>query len=527
MAKEIEIIKKGYSRDRFTAEQEFELFKCMQDPIYFITTYVKIQHPMKGRIPFKMWPYQIDMIRSFVSHKDCIALTARQMGKTTCAAAFLLWKAMFCPDSGILLAANQMAQAMEIMDRIRFAYENLEDVNWLRAGVTEYNKGSITFDNGSSITARATTPSAGRGLSITLLYLDEFAFVQPNMAQEFWTAISPTLSAGGHCIITSTPNTDDDTFAQIWHGANKNIDDEGNVIPRGEGVNGFFPIEVTWRSNPERDEKWEIDFKNKLGIPRFEREMECKFTTGDEDTLIDGTMLSSMNASKPIFLIDQIRWYDEPQPNHIYGIGWDPAMGSLKDNAAIQVIDFTTMTQIAEWKSNKLPINRQLETLVKILYYIYNTLHSNPLQEGDPDIYWTVENNGIGLAAISEINHLGEDRIPGIFVSEPQSSGGGYKVKGLRTGARSKMEACSLTKKLVESNTLKITSAALIREFKTFIRGNNSYKAKSGEKDDLVMAFVITVRIFDIIKEWDDRMLNIEQNYDLEDMTIEPMPFII
>ena len=154
MAQEIEIIKKGYVKDRYTQEQKIELFKCMQDPIYFMENYVKIQHPMKGRVPFKMWPYQKEMVRAFVGHKDCIALTARQMGKTTCAAGFLLWKAMFCPDSGILLAANQMAQAMEIMDRIRFAYENLEQFNWLRAGVTEYNKGSITFDNGSSITAR-------------------------------------------------------------------------------------------------------------------------------------------------------------------------------------------------------------------------------------------------------------------------------------------------------------------------------------------------------------------------------------
>lgn len=195
--------------------------------------------------------------------------------KTTCAAAFLLWKAMFCPDSGILLAANKMAQAQEIMDRIRFAYENLEQFNWLRAGVTEYNKTSITFDNGSKITARATTPDAGRGLSITLLYLDEFAFVLPNMASEFWTAISPTLSSGGSCIITSTPNNDEDQFAQIWKGANIDTDTHGHLIPGGVGRNGFFPIEVTWHQHPDRDEKWAIDFRNKLGEDRFLREFEC------------------------------------------------------------------------------------------------------------------------------------------------------------------------------------------------------------------------------------------------------------
>lgn len=214
-----------------------------------------------------------------------ILIEYRQMGKTTCAAGFLLWKAMFTPDSGILLAANKMVQAMEIMDRIRFAYENLEEYNWLRAGVTEYNKGTITFDNGSKITARATTPDAGRGLSITLLYLDEFAFVQPNMASEFWTAISPTLSAGGHCIITSTPNNDEDQFAQIWKGANIDTDDNGHRLPGGVGKNGFFPIEVTWDKHPDRDEKWAIDFRNKLGESRFRREFACL----SENTNVDIT----------------------------------------------------------------------------------------------------------------------------------------------------------------------------------------------------------------------------------------------
>lgn len=151
---------------------------------------------------------------------------------TTCAAGFILWKAMFEPDTTILIAANKLAQALEIMDRIRFAYENMEDYNWLRAGIVEYNKGTISFDNGSKIIARATTADAGRGLSITLLYLDEFAFVRPNMASEFWTAIQPTLSTGGHCIVTSTPNNDEDQFAQIWHGANQIFDDYGQELPK-------------------------------------------------------------------------------------------------------------------------------------------------------------------------------------------------------------------------------------------------------------------------------------------------------
>ena len=130
------------------------------------------------------------------------------MGKTTTAAGYLLWYAMFVPDSTILIAAHKYSGAQEIMQKIRYAYELMPD--HIRAGVTSYNKGSIEFENGSRIVAQATTENTGRGMSITLLYCDEFAFVRPTIAKEFWTSISPTLATGGKAIITSTPNSDED-----------------------------------------------------------------------------------------------------------------------------------------------------------------------------------------------------------------------------------------------------------------------------------------------------------------------------
>jgi phage terminase large subunit-like protein len=170
MSKQIEIVKKGHKVERFTEENMVELRKCIADPIYFIENYVLIQHPINGRVPCVLYDYQRELVSTFHNYNKCIALLARQMGKTTCAAGFLLWKAMFEPDVTILVVANKMVQAMEIMDRIRFAYENMEEHNWLRAGAVEYNKQSIKFDNGSEIIARATTADAGRGLSISLLY---------------------------------------------------------------------------------------------------------------------------------------------------------------------------------------------------------------------------------------------------------------------------------------------------------------------------------------------------------------------
>ena len=190
---------------------------------------------------------------------------------STSAAGYLLWYAMFVPDSTILIAAHKYTGAQEIMQRIRYAYENCP--NHIKAGVTTYNKGSLDFENGSRIVSATTTENTGRGMSITLLYLDEFAFVRPTIAEQFWTSITPTLSTGGKAIITSTPNSDEDQFALIWKGANKTEDEFGNITK--VGVNGFKAYRADWREQPGRDEKWAEEMKSQLGQDRFNREINC------------------------------------------------------------------------------------------------------------------------------------------------------------------------------------------------------------------------------------------------------------
>jgi len=191
---------------------------------------------------------------------------------TTTAAGYLLWYSMFISDSTILIAANKYSAVQEIMQRIRYAYELCPD--YIRAGVVSYNKGSLEFDNGSRIVAQATTENTGRGMSISLLYLDEFAFVRNSIAKEFWTSISPTLSTGGKAIITSTPNSDEDQFALLWKGANKTEDEYGNQTSLG--INGFKAYECNWTRHPDRDEQWATDERNRIGEERFLREhMNC------------------------------------------------------------------------------------------------------------------------------------------------------------------------------------------------------------------------------------------------------------
>ena len=182
-----------------------EMRRCAQDPIYFIRNYVKVQHPTKGIVPLDLYDFQEDMVRTYKDNTWCITLTSRQVGKTTTAMAFLLWYACFNDDKTVLVASNRKSNALEIIDRIRTAYEYLPA--WLKPAVTDdgWNKLSVCFDNGSRILSDATTEKTGRGLSISLLMCDEFAFVKKNIQELFWGSILPTLSTGGACIICSTP----------------------------------------------------------------------------------------------------------------------------------------------------------------------------------------------------------------------------------------------------------------------------------------------------------------------------------
>ncbi len=524
---EYEIIKKPYQKDGFTKNQLSEVMRCTFDPIYFIESYIKVQHPILGSQPLKLYDFQTDMVNGFHENRFVIGLTARQMGKTTTAAAYLLWRAMFVPDTKILIAANKMVSALEIMDRIRYGYE--ECPNFIRAGVTEYNKGTLSFDNGSKITARATTGDAGRGLSITLLYLDEFAFVRPNMAQEFWTAIQPVLSTGGGCIITSTPKNDEDQFAQIWKGATDNVDEYGNYVPNTVGSNDFFPIKVTWDKHPDRDEVWAAPFRQSLGEARFSQEFECEFVTDDE-TLIDPLTLSYMKSSDPQFFTGQVRWFKEPEPNKTYLVGLDPSLGTGGDYAAIQVFELPGMIQVGEWQHNKTPPRGQVRIFLTILQAIDQELRAHPDQSGDPTIYWTVENNSIGEAILQVIEDTGEQNFPGTFISEKKKPGASRRFrKGLNTDNRKKLIACAKFKSLLESGRLQIHSRELIKQLKNFVSSGAGYAAKSGEHDDLVMATMLIIRMLETVIHWlgfeDAEALN--EAVDPDDDSNVPLPIII
>jgi len=504
------LVKDPYTKTVFKTDKDLQDFIKCCDPdtgyLYFMDNFFMIQHPTQGSMHYHPWDYQKRLIHTYHNYRFSISLMPRQSGKSTSAAGYLLWYAMFVPDSTILIAAHKYAGAQEIMQRIRYAYENCPD--HIKAGVTTYNKGSLDFENGSRIVSATTTENTGRGMSITLLYLDEFAFVRPSIAKEFWTSITPTLSTGGKAIITSTPNSDEDQFALIWKGANKTEDEFGNTTELG--VNGFKAYRAYWDEQPGRDQKWAEEMRAQLGEDRFNREIGCEFIIADE-TLINPNTLIQLDGIEPISRMGQVRWYKKPTKGNIYVVGLDPSLGTGGDNAAIQIYEANTTTQIGEWKHNKTDIPSQIKLMAQINKYILECT-------GEPNnIYYSLENNSIGEAALISLNEYGENNIPGIFISEP-----GKNRKGFNTSQKPKLTACAKFKTLLESKKMTVHSRALISELKAFVASGGSYAAKIGDTDDLVMASLLVVRILQQLADFHGDLES--QMRDHEDM-IAPLPF--
>ena len=509
-AGEVQLIKDPYVKTIFKSTQEIEEFTNCCDPeaghLYFMDNFFYIQHPTRGSMLYHPWDYQKRLIHTYHNYRFSISLMPRQSGKSTSAAGYLLWYAMFVPDSTILIAAHKYTGAQEIMQRIRYAYENCP--NHIKAGVTTYNKGSLDFENGSRIVSATTTENTGRGMSISLLYLDEFAFVRPTIAEQFWTSITPTLSTGGKAIITSTPNSDEDQFALIWKGANKTQDEYGNDTELG--VNGFRAYRAFWREQPGRDDKWAEEMKAQLGDDRFNREIGCEFIIADE-TLINPNTLIQLQGIEPITRMGQVRWYNRPEKGKIYVVALDPSLGTGGDPAAIQIFEASTTTQIGEWKHNKTDIPSQIKLIAEINKYIVECT-------GEPNnLYYSIENNSIGEASLVSLNEYGEANILGTFLSEP-----GKKRKGFNTTNKTKLAACAKFKTLLESKKMSIQSRSLISELKSFVASGGSYAAKIGDTDDLIMASLLSVRIMQQLADFHGELGSQIRDHD---EIIAPLPF--
>jgi hypothetical protein len=359
-------------------------------------------------------------------------------------------------------------------------------------------------------------------MSISLLYCDEFAYVAPNIAIEFWTSISPTLATGGKAIITSTPNSDEDQFAQIWNEANKRFDEYGNEQEIGK--NGFYPFMAIWSQHPDRDEAWADTERSRVGAERFEREHECRFLIFDE-TLINSISLSNLEGMEPILKMGQARWYKKIDTACTYIVALDPSLGTGGDPAAIEILELPSLIQVCEWHHNATPVQAQARILRDLCKYIESEFNRDGL---NASIYYSVENNTVGESALVAINELGEETIPGLFLSEPIKKGHVRRFrKGFNTTHSAKLNSCAKLKQLIETKKITINSKSLISELKTFIASGITFKAKTGQHDDLVAALLLLMRMVLILQEWDPTIYDKMRDHSgLEEYDM-PMPIYI
>jgi hypothetical protein len=463
-------LKKSNVAIAWTQEQVQEYLKCARDPEYFITTYIRIVNVDLGLIPFHLYDFQKDMVKTAVENRFVICKMPRQVGKTTTVAALLLWYVLFHEMFSIALLANKEAQAIEILSRIQLAYEHLP--KWLQQGVVEWNKKSVELENGSSIIASSTSSSAIRGTSQNLVYLDEFAFVPNNLQESFFASVYPTISSGKttKVLITSTPNGLNQ-FYRIWANSEQNKND-------------YKRVDVHWSQVPGRDEKWKEETIRNTSTEQFRVEYECEFV-GSTDTLIAAAKLSQLVYLDPVNEREHMKIYEEPVQGKSYIITVDTARGGGNDYSAFQVIDISTTPykQVGRYMNNTVPVMLYPTIIHQTARYYNNALvlvETNDIggQVADMLVH-DLEYEGV-LKTISNNNNIVE-----------LSSGfaPGSKL-GLRTTKATKRVGCMNLKNLVESDKLIINDYDTIDELMRFSFNGQSYEAEEGH-DDLTMGLVL------------------------------------
>ena len=498
-------LKKANIQIDFSQEEIQEVVRCSKDIVYFCETYQKIISIDEGLMPFEPYDYQKEIMHSVNENRFVICKMPRQTGKTTTMVAVMLHYALFNPDFNIAILANKAATAREILGRLQLAYENLP---WfLQQGIVEWNKGSIILENGSKIFASSTSASAIRGMSINLVYLDEFAFVPSTVQDEFFSSVYPTISSGrsSRVLITSTPNGMN-MFYKLWHDAEK-------------GFNDYATVSVNWWDVPGRDEEWKEQTIRNTSEKQFAVEFECEFL-GSSDTLIDAHKLRHLVFENPIEHNENLKIFEKPIPEHIYTLTADTSRGVGNDYSAFVIFDVTQVPYkvVATYKSN---------TIAPVLYpkAIYNAARAyNNAQV-------LIEINDIGQQ-VADILH-NDLEYESIISAQWKGRagqivgggfGGGDSQLGIRTTPAMKRVGCAMLKTIVENDRMIINDFDILSELTTFVankRGTN-FEAEQGQNDDLAMCLVFFAWLTNqsYFKELTD--IDIRKNlYELNQQAIE------
>ena len=459
-----------------------EYAKCATDPVYFLGKYGIIQHPVRGKVNFNLYDFQEKSLESFMKHDYNIVLKARQLGLSTLTAGYALWMMTFQQDKNILVIATKQETAKNLVTKVRVMHANLP--GWLKQPCVEDNKLSLRYKNGSQIKAVASSEESGRSEALSLLIIDEAAFI--DKIDTIWGASQQTLATGGRALVISTPNGVGNFFHKTWIGAE-------------DGTNDFNFIKLHWSVHPERGQEWRDEQDKLLGPSLAAQECDCDFITSGRG-VIDGLLLEKMKESsvrEPIEKrgIDSNYWIWQP-PNYTknYVVSADVSRGDGTDYSAFHIIDVESLEQVAEYKG-KISTQDFGNMLVNVASEYNNAL-------------LVVENNNIGWAAIQQVI---DREYPNLFytskdlqyvdvqhqITNKYRSQERNMVPGFSTTSKTRPLIVAKLEEMFREESVVVHSQRLIDELFVFIYNGNRAEAMTGYNDDLVMSFAIALWVRD------------------------------
>ena len=453
-----------------------EYLKCAQDPVHFMKKYCFIQHPQRGRIQFHLYPFQEKVLRLVQENPYSIILKSRQLGISTLSAGYSLWLMLFHKDKNILCIATKQDTAKNMVTKVKFMYHNLP--SWLKIDAVEDNKLTLRLHNGSQIKATSASSDAGRSEAVSLLLIDEAAFI--DQIGEIWASAQQTLATGGGCIALSTPYGTGNWFHQTW-------------VRAEEGTNDFLPIKLPWFVHPERDQAWRDRQDELLGDPRMAaQECDCDFSTSGDIVFypeyIDFYEQTYVKEPLERRGVDQNLWIWEPADySRNYMVVADVARGDGKDYSAFHIIDVEANVQVAEYKG-QIGTKEYGQLLFRIGVEYNNAL-------------MVVENANIGWATLQV---LIDNNYPNLYYS-PKSgniTADSYfdqymdtskMTPGFTMSSRTRPMTIGKFQEYISDRGVTIQSSRLVSEMKVFIWKNGRAEAQQGYNDDLVMSFSIAM----------------------------------
>ena len=506
-------LKKTNTPVEFTKENIIEYGKCAEDPLYFIKNYVQIVSLDHGLVPFEMYGFQEGMVSTMHDNRFSIFKLPRQSGKSTIIISYLLHYALFNPNVNIAVLANKSITARDILGRLQLAYENLP--KWMQQGIIAWNKGNIELENGSKIIAAATSSSAIRGGSYNIIFLDEFAFVPSNVAEQFFASVYPTITSGQNTkvIIVSTPHGMN-MFYKIW-------------VDAQERRNDYIATEVHWSEVPGRDEEWKKETIRNTSESQFNAEFECEFL-GSIDTLISAHRLKTLVYRNPIQSNAGLDIYVRPEKDNVYMITADVSRGTANDYSAFVVFDVTEIPykMVAKFRDNEIKpllFPTKIHEVAKAYNQAYVMVEVNDIGEQVANaLQFDLEYDNLVMASMR--GRAGQ--ILGAGFS------GGRAQLDVRTTKAVKKIGCSNLKQLIEDNKLIIEDYDAVNELSTFIVRGSSYQADDGCNDDLVacmfmFAWATDQTYFKELTDNDIRRTMIKEQQDMLEQDMAPFGFIV